>query len=256
MRFTGAIVAAIAAASTVTDVAAFGIQSNLAVRRSTIEAPSALLMSLNDLESKLLTTEPPAKQSKAAPRKAKTAPPAPVPAPAPEPAVVDKKQKGSKKYVDLGDVPAPKAKAPAPKPAPKPQPTPVRAPPAPVKKQERPNRVKAVPPPPKAQPVAIKSETVKDPNAGPVGVALGAAPLLLAPLVALTAARGALGKTAARRELIQEEIAEKKRAAKAKAAADTSVDAGGVVGALVSLSKPMKWRLGYLLLLLLLLSAT
>jgi len=233
MRFTGAIVAAIAAASTVTDVSAFGVHSNLAVRRTSFEAPSALLMSLNDLESKLLTTsEPPAKQSKPS-RKVKATPPAPALTPAPEPVVVDKKQKGTKKYVDLGDVPAPKAKAPAPKPAPKPQPAP-RAPPAPVKKQERPDRVKVVPPPPKAQPVAIKSETAKDPNAGPVGVALGAAPLLVAPLVALTAARGALGKTAARREQIQEEIAEKKRAAKAKAAADTNVDAGGVVGALVS----------------------
>jgi hypothetical protein len=233
MRFTGATVAAIAAVSTVTDVSAFGVHSNLAVRRTSFEAPSALLMSLNDLESKLLTTsEPPAKQSKPS-RKVKASPPAPAPTPAPEPVVVDEKQKGTKKYVDLGDVPAPKAKAPAPKPAPKPQPAP-RAPPAPVKKQERPDRVKVVPPPPKAQPVAIKSETAKDPNAGPVGVALGAAPLLVAPLVALTAARGALGKTAARREQIQEEIAEKKRAAKAKAAADTNVDAGGVVGALVS----------------------
>lgn len=236
MRFTGAIVAAIAAASTVTNVSAFGVHSNLSVRRSSFEAPSSLLMSLNDLESKLLTTpEPPVTPSKPS-RKMKAAPPAPVPvpAPAPEPVVADKKQKGSKKYVDLGDVATPKAKAPAPKPAPKPQPAP-RAPPAPVQKQERPDRVKVVPPPPKAQPVAIKSETVKDPNAGPIGVALGAAPLLVAPLVALTAARGALGKTAARREQIQEEIAEKKRAAQAKAAADTSVDASGVVGALVSI---------------------
>jgi hypothetical protein len=235
MRFTGAIVTAIAAASTSINVSAFGVQSNLAVPRSSVgPSASALLMSLNDLESKLLTTpESPSKQSKTS-RKMKAAPPAqvPVPAPASEPVVAEKKQKGSKKYVDLGDVPPPKAKAPAPKPAPKPQPAP-RAPPALVKEQERPDRVKVVPPPPKAQPVAIKS-AVKDPNAGPVGVALGAAPLLLAPFVALTAARGALGKTAARREQIQEEIAEKKRAAEAKAAADTSVDAGGVVGALVS----------------------
>ena len=79
-----------------------------------------------------------------------------------------------------------------------------------------------------------KADDVKDPNAGPLGVALGAAPLLIAPLIALSAARGALGSTAARREKIQEAIAAKERAAKAKAAASVSVDAGGVIGSLVS----------------------
>ncbi len=233
MRFTGVIVAAISAASTITDVSAFGVQSNLAVPRSSAgPSASALLMSVNALESKLLTApESPTKQKKTS-RNVKAAPPDPFPAPAPasQPVVADKKQKGSKKYIDLSDVSvaAPKAKAPSPKPAPKPQPAPT---PVFVQKQGRPDRV----PPPEAQPLAIKSEAVKDPNAGPVGVALGAAPLLLAPLVALTAARGALGKTAARRELIQEEIATKKRAAAVKDAADTSVDAGGVVGALVSI---------------------
>ena len=91
---------------------------------------------------------------------------------------------------------------------------------------------------PKAKARAVdRAPAVKDPNAGPVGVALGAAPLLVAPLVALSAARGALGKTAARREQIQNDIAEKEAAAKARAAADVSVDAGGVAGALVSLGE-------------------
>lgn len=247
MKFPAAIVAAIAVNSAVTDVAAFGVHSKLAVRRSpSTSGPSTLRMSLDDLQSKLLTDKPaPAAEvsSKKSPpsRKPKPAPPAP-PAPVavavPEPVVVAevtpaKKGKKKEKYVDLGDVAtpaAPKAKVQATKPAPAPK----SAPAPPAKKEERPNRTKvfvATPPP---KPVAAKADAVKDPNAGPLGVALGAAPLLVAPLIALTAARGALGKTAARRELIQEEIAAKELAAKAKTSATASVDSGGVVSALVS----------------------
>jgi len=245
MKFPAlAIIAAIAVNSVVTDVAAFGVHSKLAVRRSpSTSGPSTLRMSLDDLQSKLLTDKPApaaAVSSKKSPpsRKSKPAPPAPVPAPVPEPVVVaevtpSKKGKKKEKYVDLGDVAtpaAPKAKVQATKPAPAPK----SAPAPPAKKEERPNRTKvfvATPPP---KPVAAKADAVKDPNAGPLGVALGAAPLLVAPLIALTAARGALGKTAARREQIQEEIAAKERAAKAKVSATASVDSGGVVGALVS----------------------
>ena len=238
MKFTAAIVAAIAATSAVNDVTAFGVHSRLAVRTT---GPSTLRMSLNDLESKLLSDKPVEPATKSQPsRKTKQAPsPAPAPAPAPV-AVVEvtpaKKGKKKERYVDLGDVatPAvPKAKVEAPKPAPAPKP--VSAPPTlPARTQGRPSRTKVATPPSKS--VVIKGETVKDPKAGPLGVALGAAPLLVAPLVALTAARGALGKTSARREQIQEEIAAKERAAKAKAKAKTtaSVDSGGVVGALVS----------------------
>jgi hypothetical protein len=245
MKFTAAIVAAIAVNSAVTDVAAFGVHSKLAVRRSS--GPSTLRMSLDDLQSKLLTDKPaPAaaaavSSKKSQPsRKPKPTPPAPVPVPVPvpEPVLVAevtpaKKGKKKEKYVDLGDVAtpaAPKAKVQAPKPVP----APISAPAPPAKKQDRPNRAKVVVATPPPKPVAAKAEAIKDPNAGPLGVALGAAPLLVAPLVALTAARGALGKTAARREQIQEEIAAKERAAKAKASATASVDSGGVVGALVS----------------------
>ena len=243
MKFTAAIVAAIAVNSAVTDVAAFGVHSKLAVRRSS--GPSTLCMSLDDLQSKLLTDKPSpaaaaAVSSKKSPpsRKPKPAPPAPVAVAVPEPVVVAevtpaKKGKKKEKYVDLGDVAtpaAPKAKVQAPKPVP----APISAPAPPAKKQDRPNRAKVVVATPPPKPVAAKAEAIKDPNAGPLGVALGAAPLLVAPLVALTAARGALGKTAARREQIQEEIAAKERAAKAKASATASVDSGGVVGALVS----------------------
>lgn len=133
--------------------------------------------------------------------------------------------------MDLGDVETPKAKTSAPKSAPVPK-LERKNPPSPVRKEERPNRIK-IPSPP-SKPVVAKADDVKNPNAGPLGVALGAAPLLIAPLIALSAARGALGNTAARREKIQEAIAVKERAAKAKAAASVSVDAGGVIGSLVS----------------------
>ena len=156
MKFTAAIVAAIAATSGVADVTAFGVHSRFAVRTT---RSSTLRMSLNDLESKLLTDKPdkpaatpkksqPAKKTKQAPA------PAPVPAPVPEPVPVvevrpAKKGNKKEKYVDLGDVatPAvPKAKVQAPKPAPAPKPVP--APPAPANKEERPARTKVAPPPP------------------------------------------------------------------------------------------------------------
>ena len=241
MKFSAAIVAAIAAAASVTDVSAFGVHSNLAIRRSTVAAAqssSSLHMSLDDLQSKLLTDKPApvAAAKKSRGRKSKQPEPAPAPTPEPEPVVVAPTKKGRKKvekYVDLGDVEKPKAKAaPAAKPAPKPKIVKAVAPKAP--KAERPLRNKVAAPPRPVRAVVAKSEAVKDPNAGLVGVALGAAPLLLAPVVALAAAKGALSKTAARREAIQEQIAEKAAAAAKKAEPNPSADAGGIVGAVVS----------------------
>ena len=242
MKFSAAIVAAIAATSSVTDVSAFGVHNNFAVRRSTFGATTtAVRMSLDDLESKLLTDEPQKKSKPARKQPKAKAAPTPAPEPTPEPVKESKPaKKGRKKSSDKYDLsgvdevatpkPAPKAKAPpAPKPAPKPKPAPVKKVAAPPKKVAA---KKVVAPPPK--PVAVKSVAEKDPNAG-LGVVVGGAPLLLAPIVALGAARGALGKTAARREAIQEEIAAKEKAAKAKAAAEASVDAGGVTVALVSI---------------------
>jgi len=256
MKFSASIVAVIAATSAVSDVSAFGI-NNLAVRRSTFTS-TARTMALDDLESKLLSDPAPTKTKKErAPKKQKKVK-APEPEPEPEPVVEatkskyapKKKEKRVKKAnpnaYDLSGVDE-VAKAPEPakkeKPAPKPKkekPAPVKKEkPAPVKKEKpapKPKKVKPAPvvkaptPPPKSTSVATK-----DPNAG-LGVVVGGAPLLLAPLVALSATRGALSKTAARREAIQEAAAEKERQAKAKAAVDTDVDGGGVVGALVSLS--------------------
>jgi len=172
-------------------------------------------MALSDLEKKLLEPE----SAKPAPKKVekkveKKAAPAPAPAPV--------KATSGKASYDLGGIetkPKPEKKAPPPKvekPAPKPKPVPVaKAPPA-------------------AKPAPVVKEPVaKDPNALPAGVALGAAPLLLAPVALLSAGRGALQGTKDRREKIQQEIAAFE-AAKAKKAVSSEVDGGGLVTALVS----------------------
>ena len=248
MKFSASIVAVIAATSAVSDVSAFGI-NNLAVRRSTFTSSTARTMALDDLESKLLSDPAPTKTKKErAPKKQKKVK---APEPEPEPVVEatkskyapKKKEKRVKKAnpnaYDLSGVDeVAKPKVTQTKKAP-PAPKPKKEKPAPVKKEKpapKPKKVKPAPvvkapsPPPKSTSVATK-----DPNAG-LGVVVGGAPLLLAPLVALSATRGALSKTAARREAIQEAAAEKERQAKAKAAVDTDVDSGGIVGALVSLS--------------------
>jgi hypothetical protein len=77
-----------------------------------------------------------------------------------------------------------------------------------------------------------KAPAAKEPNALPAGVALGLAPLLAAPFIALTAGRGILAGTKARREKIQQEI-DDAAAAKKKKTVFADVDAGGVTKALV-----------------------
>lgn len=234
MKFSATFVASIIAVTT-DEVAAFGVHYRHAVR----SRPSTLRMSLDDLESKVLIEKPirsaavKSQPSRNPNKKAPTAPSASAPIREPilvaDVAPVKKGKRKVDKYVDLGDVETPKAKASAPKSAPAPKLE--RKNPPPAKKEERPNRIKTPSPP--SKPVVARADDVKDPNAGPLGLALGAAPLLIAPLIALSAARGALGNTAARREKIQEAIAAKERAAKAKSAS-VSVDAGGVIGSLVS----------------------
>ena len=90
-------------------------------------------------------------------------------------------------------------------------------------------RVMARPEVPKAAPVP-KAPVVVEPNAVRNGIALGAAPLLLAPLAALSAGRSVLAGTKARREKIEEGIAAVE-AAKLKKTKDSEVDLGGLVGA-------------------------
>jgi hypothetical protein len=71
----------------------------------------------------------------------------------------------------------------------------------------------------------------KDPNAA-AGIALGGAPLVLAPLAALAAGRSVLTGTAARRAKIQKEIEEFEKA-KAKKAIQADVDGDALFGAAV-----------------------
>jgi hypothetical protein len=108
-----------------------------------------------------------------------------------------------------------------------------------VKKVEKPRpspfaskaRVMARPDVPKPVPKP-KAPVVVEPNALPYGVALGAAPLLLAPLIALSAGRSVLAGTKTRRERIESDIAAAE-AAKLKKIKDSAVDPGGLVGAAV-----------------------
>lgn len=124
-------------------------------------------------------------------------------------------------------------KAPEPVPEPKPAPAPAATKKAePKKKAEKPKpapKAKAAPAP-KPEP---KAPVAKDPNAVPAGVALGAAPLALAPLALLAAGRGVLSGTKDRREKIQKEIAEFE-AARKKKVVDADVDGSGIATALVS----------------------
>ena len=190
----------------------------------------AMSMDLSDLEKRLLEPKPEKKVKAEKPKPEKKAPkkkePEPVPAPAPAPAPTGKKGKVT---YDLGgvDVPKPKKEAPAPKPK-------VEKPkPAPKPKAEKP---KPVPKAPKA-PKEPKAPAAKDPNAVPAGVALGAAPLVLAPIALLGAGRGLLSSTKERREKIQQEIAEFE-AAKQKKQLQAEVDGTGVVSALVRFVDP------------------
>ena len=180
-------------------------------------------MSLDDLESKLLSDPEPkgrkvVKKERPAPKKKEEpAPPAPVPTPAPE-----KRGRPAKKekYVELPPAPAPVKPAPVKVEKPKPE----------RKPREEKKKVESKPQPAKA---VVTAPAEKDPNASTVGVALGAAPLIVAPFVALAGARGALSKTQARRAQIQKEI-EEKEAARKKLERTAEVDGGGVAGALVS----------------------
>lgn len=73
-------------------------------------------------------------------------------------------------------------------------------------KAEKPKPKPRVPSLPAKRPAPSKAPVEADANAGPIGVALGAAPLVAAPFVALAATRGTLQRTQARRAKIQEEI--------------------------------------------------
>ena len=150
--------------------------------------------------------------------------PAPAPAPEPEPAPAPKSKKRSAKKEEPKPAPAP-----APEPAPKAKAKAkkvVEPKPAPVKKV-KPEPVKVVPPPPPAKSASASTK------AG--GVALGAAPLILAPAAILAGGRSILTGTLERREKIQKEI-EEFEAAKKKKQLQAEVDGGELAKAAVSSS--------------------
>ena len=252
MRFS-----TIAVLSVLASASAFVPSANRAFTRS------QPLFALEDLEAKLLAP-PPAKAAKVE-QKPKPAPREKVEKPKPEPKVKVEKPKP----VPRGKAQKPKVEAPAPAPAPVPAPAPAPVPAAKstkstkklkkgdydfseiAEKKKAPVKIQAVArTTPKAATAgkgfslpalptmgknvaAPKTPVVSDPNAGLVGVALGAAPLLLAPVVALSVGRDFLTKTSARRAEIEKDIAAR-AAEKARKDKDAEVDAGGLVKAAVS----------------------
>lgn len=103
--------------------------------------------------------------------------------------------------------------------------------PAPVAAKSAPAPVVAKPAP------VVQATTAADASVIPTGVALGAVPLVLAPLVLLSAGRDTLTKTKARRDELYEQIEkfEKAQEAAKNRKVNAQVDAGGLVQALGTL---------------------
>jgi hypothetical protein len=265
MRFTKFAVLAIVAPV----ASAFMPIANQRVTAFNIKQPTTTLsMSLEDLEGKLFSSPAEVKSEPVKKQKPAPAPKAPKAAPAPKAAAKKAeavKEDSIFSTSDLSFEPAGKPKAkkpekPAPvkkeKPAPVVREKPVRVikekpvkveKPKPVKvekpkpvKVEKPKPVKKVvaptpvvkkmvaPKAPMKKPAAVATKP-SDATTVAEGLALGAAPLIVAPLVALAAGRSFLSKTAARRQVIQEASAAKALKEKKK----SEVDPGGVVAALV-----------------------
>lgn len=153
--------------------------------------------------------------------------PAPIPEPVPEPPAPKSRKRATKK------VEAPPAPAPVPEPAPAPK-TRAKA------KKVKPEPVKVAPPP--APTPVVKSAPPKSTSSASAGtkaggVALGVAPLVLAPVALLSAGRSVLTGTVARREKIQKEIAEFEKA-KQKKQLQAEVDGGELTKALVRKNYP------------------
>jgi hypothetical protein len=163
-------------------------------------------------------------------KKEKKSAPAPVPVTAPAPAPEPVKAKRTPKKTEPAPVPPPpepvKAKKPAPKKTEAVAPRPAPAPVVKAKTAKAPPKVAIPTRPPKPASLATK-----DPNAV-AGIAIGGAPLVLAPLAALAAGRSILSGTAARRAKIQKEIEEFEKA-KAKKAIQAEIDGGALAGAVV-----------------------
>ena len=154
--------------------------------------------------------------------------------------------------LDLGIEEVPKPKKEAKKKAPAPESEPVAAPkskkrsaakkvveappaPAPVEKKRKEKKVKKTPAPPPPPPSPVKKvKTVSSASTSTKasGIALGAAPLVLAPVVLLGAGRSFLQATKTRREKIQKEIDEVEKNKK-KSILEADVDGGDLAKAVV-----------------------
>jgi hypothetical protein len=210
------------------------------------------LHAIEDLEAKLLDDKPSKKAAAAAEKKSKPAASSSAAKPATAGKAASEKlelpkyesftsptpEAAPKKVAEKPPKPAPK-----PKPVPPPRPQPVATPrPAPVPKPApapRPVAIKKPPAPPAVKKVSLpkppKAPAKADPNAVPLGLALGAVPLLLAPVALLGAGRSALAGTVQRREQIQTEIQKKEEAARKKTL-QAEVDGSALTGAVVRLS--------------------
>jgi outer membrane biosynthesis protein TonB len=198
----------------------FAASKNVAFVKSSASSSTrrgSMSMDVSDLESRLFEE----KKSRPAPaprkpRGRKEPEPAPVSEPTPATAKAKSRKKEKKEEYDLSGLDVPKKVKPAPAP-----------------RAEKPKRAPAPAPAPKD--VKPKVAVVQDPNAVPAGVALGAAPLLLAPLALLAGGRSVLSGTKARREKIQKEI-DTFEAAKQKKQIQADVDGGELTTALVRFS--------------------
>jgi uncharacterized protein HemX len=207
----------------------FAASKNVAFVKSSASSSTrrSMSMDLSDLESRLFE-EKKAKPAPAPrkPRGRKEQEPEPVPEPTPEPtpaptpvkAKAKSGKKDTKDVYDLSGLDAPKKVKPAPAP-----------------KAEKPKREKKEKPAPTPKEVKPKAAVAQDPNAVPAGVALGAAPLILAPLALLAGGRSVLSGTKARRDKIQKEI-DTFEAAKQKKQIQADVDGGELTTALVRFS--------------------
>jgi hypothetical protein len=166
-----------------------------------------LRMSIADLEDKLLGAPKSSTPAKTAVEKPKAAAPPKVEKPKVEKPKIEKPvAKTSPKIIEAPKIEPPKVTTPAPK-------------------------VEPVKPVPKKETVAKAPAASADPANVSLGVALGAAPLVVLPLLALGAGRGALTKTVARRDQIQKEIEAVEQKKKAKY--NPQADAAGIAKATV-----------------------
>lgn len=164
-------------------------------------------MSIADLEDKLLGAPKSSTPAKTAVEKPKAAAPPKVEKPKVEKPKIEKPvAKTSPKIIEAPKIEPPKVTTPAPK-------------------------VEPVKPVPKKETVAKAPAASADPANVSLGVALGAAPLVVLPLLALGAGRGALTKTVARRDQIQKEIEAVEQKKKAKY--NPQADAAGIAKATV-----------------------